>query len=253
MRARHLWLFSLLVAALSGCSLLLDYDVDGLPCDNLDGCLEGYYCGPDRTCIPIGSDGSCDAIACGAGRWCTDGACRDASTSGQLGSPCTEDAQCSGEGAFCLLPYGGGIGACTRDCTGASCGGYAPDCRSFPSAGSTLRLCVADAFRGCTIEEDCTNGLTCGVYGSTYEQVGITACRTPVEGGVEIGRLCDASEPCANGLCVEVAGASRCSTTCTTEGDCAGAACEPVSLESHQSVAVDGSPSLCGAPAVEGD
>jgi hypothetical protein len=47
---RNSWLLAL-VAFLSACSLLVDFDPEGQPCDARDQCLPDYICEEER-CVP---------------------------------------------------------------------------------------------------------------------------------------------------------------------------------------------------------
>ncbi len=60
---RNLVAFMALSTGLSACSLLVDFDEKGQPCDELNQCLEGYTC-VDNACAPddgAPSDGGSDA------------------------------------------------------------------------------------------------------------------------------------------------------------------------------------------------
>ncbi len=46
---RSFLLLAALIPGLSGCSLLLDFDEEGQPCDDRNRCLSGYTC-EDGTC-----------------------------------------------------------------------------------------------------------------------------------------------------------------------------------------------------------
>lgn len=65
---RNLVAFMALGTGLSACSLLVDFDEEGQPCDERFQCLEGYTC-VDNACVPEGStppDGGTDAGSDGA-------------------------------------------------------------------------------------------------------------------------------------------------------------------------------------------
>jgi hypothetical protein len=50
------WLLAVL-SLLSACSLLVDFDPEGQPCDGGNQCLQGYVC-TDTRCVPSpGADG----------------------------------------------------------------------------------------------------------------------------------------------------------------------------------------------------
>lgn len=51
---RSLLWFAALAAALSACSLGLDFDPEGQPCDSRNQCLEGYVC-QTGSCVASGT------------------------------------------------------------------------------------------------------------------------------------------------------------------------------------------------------
>lgn len=231
----------------SGCTLLLDSSIERLPCDARGECLEGYVCGADLVCVPESEGGcspecgafeqcvrsrcvaSCENRPCGAGQTCTNGACVDLSRDGKLGSPCDANTPCS-DGTFCVRPYGGGNGLCTKPCADdAACGG-GTTCREYPTGrGPTLRMCAPSTLEGCDRESDCvTAGLSCGLFAwvqpdtTTYESIKL--CRTRVNDARAIGEACISSggAACANGLCLALSGnRESCLTPCSAKADCA--------------------------------
>ncbi|MDC0709741.1 hypothetical protein POL68_14815 [Stigmatella sp. ncwal1] len=61
---RSFWVLAAL--ALTACSLLVDFDAEGQPCDAQNQCLKGYVC-ENGSCVsgeaPPGGDGGSDAGA----------------------------------------------------------------------------------------------------------------------------------------------------------------------------------------------
>jgi len=94
------------VAALAGCSLALDWDPNGQPCDAKGKCLDGYTCvggGTGSTCVADHSLGAGDTcltdVQCGSGTVCTGPAvvgwaCRKPCTSYFLKDTCDADSYC---------------------------------------------------------------------------------------------------------------------------------------------------------------
>ncbi|MFM2151864.1 MAG: Dickkopf N-terminal cysteine-rich region [Pseudomonadota bacterium] len=179
--------------ALAGCSALVDWSADGLPCDADGTCRDGYVCTASRVCVaetvavgtcPCASpfeacvDGacaaSCDQRPCGAGEVCAsaDGLCH-ASSGGGLGARCTADADCATD-AFCLASGSGGV--CTRRCEqDADCGEGPLTCRTFDASA---KLCAAPSLT------------VCGEGIATLCRVGGLTCRSFAGGGVGL-ELCD--------------------------------------------------------------
>lgn len=79
-----------------------------------------------------------------------------------IGSTCSTDAECTYDGAFCLLPAGGGPGFCSR-----SCEGYCPD-----RAGRAPTFCIASSTGGgtCVAKADPLNH-QCADIAGTYPQL----------------------------------------------------------------------------------
>ncbi|MDY7228498.1 hypothetical protein [Hyalangium rubrum] len=65
---RTLWWLAAL--CLSGCSLLLDFDPEGQPCDSQNRCLEGYTCQAQVCVSSPGADGGTGANACDTPEGC---------------------------------------------------------------------------------------------------------------------------------------------------------------------------------------
>jgi hypothetical protein len=241
---RRTRLFAVALAALAGaaCTLVLDYDKEGLPCDAANECLDGYVCDAKNLCVPkdVGDCRpacgafqtcfksecvpTCDKRPCGAAQYCKDGSCLQLPGDHGLGGACKSDDECPAAG-FCLLPYGGDTGGvCTKTCTDANgCSGNAKGCRAFPGVSGQVKLCVGDTFLSCTKESDCsTANLSCGAYALTAAKDAILACRTRVPGGHPIGEVCSQFLTCATGLCVKTNGNGdqRCVTPCTSTADC---------------------------------
>jgi hypothetical protein len=239
-----------LLAALAlgpGCTLLLDSSIDRLPCDARGGCLDGYVCSAELVCVPE-SEGACSPVCgafeecvrsrcvpscvdrpCGAGQVCTNGACVDLPRDGKLGSPCDASTTC-GDGNFCVRPYGGGNGLCTRPCADDAACGDGTTCREYATGrGPSLRMCAPAPLEACDRESDCVAaGLSCGLFAwvqpgnNTHEAVKL--CRTRVSDARAIGEACISSggAACANGICLAVSGnQERCLTPCSAKADCA--------------------------------
>lgn len=264
MRSHAPWA-ALVLALAAGCSIMLDTSQEGLPCDATGACLEGYVCNGANVCVPE-ADGackpecgkyqqcirskcvaSCDDRPCGAGQECNQGVCEDLTRDRKLGAPCDADDGCTGAGVFCLKPYGGGIGMCTKECADSpSCGDHAPKCSTLPNGkGGDLKLCTAATFVGCRKEADCVDaGLSCGAFAVRPPSSDIKlalACRARVDNARAIGEVCSPGIPCANGLCLPVSGNGelRCVTPCSGTVDCAdlvkdaGTACLSATLNGH--------------------
>lgn len=215
--------------AASACSLLLDFDQDGLPCDASNGCLEGFAC-VDGQCVaaserPEGcgscaagfscepSSGECrpegcDVRACAAGSRCTAAdagpAFCEPIASPSPGHRCTQDADCADAGAerFCLLgavqdPQTGALrnGICVEPCAvpDAPCGDDAGACRPLSGvadAESGLVCVTAGMVTPCQDDQRCApHGLLCTVF--DHPSVGPTSlCDAPLSGGAAAGEAC---------------------------------------------------------------
>jgi len=267
------FILALLVAAAlcGGCSLMLNTDLEGLACDSKDACLDGYFCDSAKTCRKVPACAadqvwagdhcarSCTNVGCAAGYGCKDGECVAVVFPQSLGSPCRSSSDCRDAGAFCLLPYGGFTdGVCTKTCSGdADCDPaahpIAPACRRFSAArGDAIALCVNEAFRRCSREDECGAwGLSCGLYATTPANA-VLACRSRVAGGVAIGeeKDCAGSPGCVNGLCVPQESSNRCTMPCGVPADCdaamPGSTCLAVALNPDASGGLPAVyPSLC--------
>lgn len=243
------------VSGLSGCSLLLPFDVENLPCDAGGGCLTGYFCNEASVCekepearpcqpacgeLEVCQRGACVATcagrACPAGQVCNEdaGACEPTTLEGSLGAPCRNHSDCRqfyGD-AFCMRPWGDSTGAingvCTRPCDPENmtdCGTL--ECATFPSGSRTVSLCADPSFMPCEAEGDCTaSGLSCGVHsalssGAGSANVPVMACRARTK-GAEIGnRACTSPEDCVTGLCIHHGGNAICTTPCADIDSCA--------------------------------
>lgn len=252
---------------LTGCSLLLPFDLAELPCDAAGECREGYFCNDDNLCEKepenVACNPACGALetcergvcqptcagrACPAGEICDDevGLCRPkpGNAVGGLGSPCSEHSECRGSysDAFCLRPWGepaaATAGVCTRPCEGDGvCGSL--ECITFPGGAQALSLCADPSFMPCENESDCTaSGLSCGTYtglvgGASSDTRPVLACRSRTK-GAEIGnQFCNAPEDCVTGLCIRHAGKAVCTTPCA-DGDpdnCTDAMAEAICLD----------------------
>src|SRR5262245_17852802 len=67
----------LLAAALvlPGCSVILDFDPEGLACTADAKCSEGFTCAKNNTCLPSGHPDTLCTPACSAIETCIRGAC----------------------------------------------------------------------------------------------------------------------------------------------------------------------------------
>src|SRR6185312_1179273 len=168
-------------------SLLVNTGLEGHPCGDDGTCLNGYSCNTSNICVKNAEVAcntacsatevcvqqkcvnKCSAEACAPGSTCSDGSCQPITTSGILGSSCTQDADCGGSPLVCLLPYGGEKGVCTEGCdpttnlcatSGQICEGFTADSQS-----GTLNLCADPSLKPCTRNSDCsaTPGFVCGV------------------------------------------------------------------------------------------
>ena len=174
-----------LVLLVTSCSALVDWSVDGLPCDEDRHCRAGYVCSPANVCVaeeaptegcPCASPfdacvddrcvPSCDLRPCAAGEECRDGGCQPVAARTTAASCAADDGCASGD--VCLLSSAGGF--CTRRCSaGGDCGGLA--CRSV--AG--VRLCAPASLTACG------EGVAtfCG-------PAGLAACRTYAGDGISV-------------------------------------------------------------------
>lgn len=250
---------------LAGCTMTLDYDLEGHVCGPNGECQEGYICNANNVCVngteSVCKPGcgqfeecvrekcvpTCKDRACPSGMACEEGACQvrppASSRNGneQLGTTCTDDLQCYGTSPssaalFCMKPFGGyGAGVCTSTCTSdADCSVDAPKCKAFRSekGDNSLRLCVAESFAPCTLDDQCkASGLVCGVYSTGTDSSrsnirAVSACRAPIgtsQGARPVGVDCQPdANPCVNGLCVPTGYGYRCTTQCGGDTDCSG-------------------------------
>lgn len=243
MNARTLLMLSVAGAlCLSACSLLLDFDPEGQPCDASGACLEGYGCVEGR-CV-LGADAGIDCAQCPSGRcfpdrneclpntcefricnatfYCDeDGGvgptCKSVAPD-TLGGTCYSDTGC-GVNRRCML------GAIQAESTGNPRGGFCVEscgpldtcpmgsvCRGFPlglDAGET-RVCLpSNAVYSCVNDQSCVRPgqppSVCTVF--DHPEVGpIKACDAPLSVGAQTGEPCardrDAGTFCVNGLCV---------------------------------------------------
>lgn len=101
---RNLVVFMALGTGLSACSLLVDFDEEGQPCDEFSQCLEGFTC-VDNACAPddaAPSDGGSDAGTDGGLN--TDSGTGDAG-SGEPDGGLSEDAGPTGPGPILEPEY----------------------------------------------------------------------------------------------------------------------------------------------------
>jgi hypothetical protein len=210
----------------AGCSLLLNFDPEGQPCDNSGGCLKDYGCGADKRCHK-GVDGgsqaclpgerrsvvtgkcvpnTCQFRHCGVGSFCSDDAgipsCRDF-VQPNLGHVCVDDGQCALEGtnrvcyrgAVQINNYGGALrtGACVETCDGTNAcltPGAVKKTYALGADGGSSCLCVPEGvFTPCATNDGCRDdGLVCTVF--DHPAIGpSTFCDSPGSGS-EIGQAC---------------------------------------------------------------
>lgn len=115
------WMVAAAALAAGGCSFLLAFDLEGLPCDADGGCLSGYGCkATERRCFRVADAGptecacrtnerctpvskrcvpnNCANRRCSANQVCvedaTDSGCRPVTVNAQVGRSCTQDSDC---------------------------------------------------------------------------------------------------------------------------------------------------------------
>ncbi len=238
------------------CSLFLQFDPRGQPCDGFDECLRGYAC-VDGGCVAASDPcGGCPAGQRCRGAGCVDDVCANrlcpvgqaCQQDGEgtrcrpipppeLMHACGSDADC-GPGRLCLVgtvPSPSGAprtGACVELCgAGGACATAGATCRTFLfglDAGAQ-GLCVPQgAVLECQVDAPCLpEGFACAVFGHpSLQPVGL--CDAPAAGGAGPGQACatapGAAPLCASGLCVpEPSGTcgQLCNGTCAGGGRCA--------------------------------
>ncbi len=257
MRVWHLGLaFFGLAAAASACSLALNWNQDGLPCeyDAASGkysCLSGYTCAlrdlsnpNDNLCIGDGTlaaDANCQKdIQCVKGYTCPSGTCLEvcdpnnaySSPSGcALGQYCKPFYTTSGytgrdtptvslEGA-CVPSDACSVGNACDPEGGTAASGI---CLAINSGASACVLACDVQFSTITISssyfDQCAPR---GSYNSTCQAIGpaggeVTACVTEFPTGLAVGTTCNnsISQPCGSGL---TCWAGQCATWCPVTGN----------------------------------
>lgn len=221
-----------LFAASSGCSLLLDFDEAGLPCDATNACLEGFVCqagrcvaAPDAQvgcpacpmgfqCDPLSAQcvaQTCSQRACPAGERCiADGGpahCEPIMPPAS-GHPCTQDSECTGTDGgvrVCLLsaiqdPQTGALrgGICVEPCAGSesTCEEEGALCVPLPGAvadGGTFACLSQSTVTPCADDRRCaSDGLVCTVF--DHPSLSPTRlCDVPSSGGAVPGAACSAT------------------------------------------------------------
>lgn len=267
-------------AVVAGCSLLLSFDPNGLPCDAQGKCLAGYACVNQR-CIHSTATNSCGG--CGPGQ-----RCRVGSTSSTcvpdtcafricpVGSSCVSDGgtacvpvRSPGEGQACatdndciapklcfkgLIPRGAKFGTCLEPCPGQICSTPGTQCvtqRLALDAGTTSVCLSGGQPTPCRSDDDCAaDGLVCAAFDHPTGGP-LTLCDSPQPGasvGEACGRTADGGS-CADGLCLPQvgSGAAHCSTPCN-ETSCVTGQC--VLAEIAVVPGVTRLMPMCGAPAL---
>ncbi|MFZ5467959.1 MAG: hypothetical protein ACOZIN_00865 [Myxococcota bacterium] len=227
-RARRLFFIAAMLAA-SACSLLLNFDPEGLPCDNgrcaegygcvqnvcvkggpvdaCGGCATGERCGADsKHCLP----NTCEFRKCGIGQYCEEfeegPRCVDAKHP-RLGTLCLDDAQCAsgGPGRLCMR---GAVqnnltgtlrkGTCVEPCAaGGTCQSEGARCRTLSlglDAGEVSLCLPDDAFHPCVNDTSCedNDSLICTVF--DHPAVGpVSLCDSALTTGAVVGEPCAAT------------------------------------------------------------
>lgn len=137
-----------------------------------NGCCVGVRCVPlSSQSVDACGEGGLACARCGANEACRDGRCWsvfDTDGGGPpplVGTPCTADTQCGGDGlSFCipeLDPSGTNTGFaggyCSRFCDASSCPAGARCVPAETSTGGTVNLCVAT----CSDASGCRTGYRC--------------------------------------------------------------------------------------------
>lgn len=236
---RRFWplLASLALAGAGACSLILNFDPEGQPCDGHGRCLPGYACQagackkvsvPNDPCggCPLGQrcdratvacvPDSCVLHRCPAGTACVEQSgvtsCETVAPPA-LGSSCTDDASC-GAGRVCWRTsvqsdLGGGAlgpGVCVEPCpvsggcltTGAVCRTFAVPLRSTP-----VTACLPqNVLSACASDSACADdGLVCTIF--DHPLLGAaTLCDAPRATGAAVGEACAVTQGSAgDALC----------------------------------------------------
>lgn len=225
MKAR-LPLFAVALAGLiSACSLLVNFDPEGQPCDEQQACLEGYGCVDGRcvsgatnvncsecpsggcvpgtnTCLP----NTCQYKVCQMAYYCDDDGgvpptCK-LLPAGRLGAQCQDDSFCTGPNDVCVFgaiqsSTTGGLrgGICAEKCGADDTCPPETQCRSFTLANDAgvTRVCLsANTATACTSDAVCARAeLVCTVY--DHPEVGaFSACDKPLntEPKAAVGEPC---------------------------------------------------------------
>ncbi len=169
-------------AAVAACYALCNLD------GTCDRAAQGYQCVSFQdtpVCLPPGAT--------------------NAPLQGELGSACSADPQCNGEGAACLQSFFGGYCAIVA-CTGSASCPDANPCVALNPEGATDEERAFACMRGCTADSDCRFGYTCQDYEGEricLERPDGTLPRNP--NGVDDGQACVANINCKGGTCVREA------------------------------------------------
>lgn len=259
---RNVGLIVLAAAALaSACSLFLNFDPSGQPCNAQGQCISGYQCvaqkcelgepcptgsvpGPSSSCLPV----HCDGTACAVGLMCVENdggaaSCLPATDRSQLGFGCGQDTDCPSNrvcmrgtlaaDATSLAPR---PGICVEPCAaGSICSGVEhAACRTFQLAfaSGTASFCVPQPFaKGCLNSGECSaGGQVCTLFDNpSLGPVGF--CDASLTGGAPAGQSCDGARGalggiCASGLCLP-APVGQCRSLCAQAADCPAGVCTP--------------------------
>ena len=171
------------------------------------------------SCGPVACDGDCDEDEdCDAGEYCASGVC----------TPLRADGEACSTGDVCSS------GICTDGvCCDGICDGQCEACNEAGSEGTCVAVSGAPRGGRAACASD---GSSCG---GTCDGVDATACAYPAAGttcgagSCAAGEQTDPSACDGDGACIAggttacapyICGADACLTSCTTDGDCAGAA-----------------------------
>lgn len=155
----------------------------------------------------------------------------NAPVQGAVGSSCSSNPQCNGEGATCLQSFFGGYCAILSCTTSADCPDSNP-CVALNPAGTTAEEKKLACMKGCSTDDDCRFGYSCQEYegeGVCLEKgEGERAARNP--DGVNDGQACVSNINCKGGTCIREAKNGEGETSypggyCTTRGCENDAAC----------------------------
>lgn len=218
---------------------------------DLTACYE--LCNFDGTCARAAEGYTCVTLA--DTPVCLPPGVSGATVQGAVGSACSSNPQCNGEGATCLQSFFGGYCA-ILGCTGSADCPDANPCVALNPDGATDEEKSFTCMAGCASDDDCRFGYTCQSYEGAQiclEQDGEdTRARNPdgeddgaacvsninckggtcireaenaagdvsYPGGYCTTRDCDADEDCNGGVCITLQRTTTCRAACASDGDC---------------------------------